>query len=364
MRRGLVRALGSLLLLCATAAYADTVYLKDGSRLEGRLISLSDKALRVETAFAGELAITRSQLKGIWTQKPRRAELMSGHVVNARFLYEPNTGVQRVAVVGQAQPDWASDDPVSQIKYIAPRVVAAQNESDGQSELASSDALPPEDGDYWSGRAEFSLNGNSGNTDDQSVRTQADVERDTGDTLLSLSASMERQEEDDERTAEEYLGEARYEYGVTRRLFVFGLQKLEKDEFEDIDLRSRTLVGPGYYFAREDRLTLKLRTGVGYQHEAYTDGGESNEAIASAGWDYAQLVGEWLKVTHDFTAYPEMKNPSESYLLESALGVEVPIADSPNWRIRGELEHEYNSNPEPGVEDLDTSYRVGVVRQF
>lgn len=360
---GVLGAVFTSLLVFGTAAFADTAYLVDGSRLNGEVISLSADELRVKTSFSDALVIPRDQVAGLASDDPLPVEYESGETARAQFAYSPDEEVQTIM-----HPD--SDDagaqarPLSAIAVVAPRLVAAQQEDDAP-ELPLADNLPPENGDYWSGRFEFALNGKSGNSDTSSLLTEVSAERDTGDTRLSMSASVDREEEDDRQTVEEYLGEARLERDINRRVFWFAQQQLEKDEFEDIDLRSRTLVGPGLFVFRRDRLTFKLRAGVGYQHEKYTDGGKSGELIASGGWDYAQLVGEWLKVTHEFTAYPEIANdPGRNFVLESSLGVEVPIANSDAWRLRGALNHDYNNNPESDVEQLDTSYQIGIVRDF
>jgi putative salt-induced outer membrane protein YdiY len=342
-------------------AQADTVFLEDGSRINGKIVSLSADNLIIDTAFAQGLEIERARLTGLASDDAVDVRLASGQSTRAKFGYDEQSRSQVVAAETNATDGPLTLDDVSQI---APRVVAAQQEDDDYA-LPESDSLPPEDADYWSGDIEVGLNGRSGNTDTSAWRTRLSALRDTGDTRLSMSASADREEEDDETTAEEYLGNARFEDDLTQRLFWFVQQELERDEFEDIDLRSRSLIGPGYFLARRDRLTFKVRSGVGHQYERYSSGGSSHEAIFSAGWDYAQLVGEWLKLTHDFTIYPEVSNsPSENFILESALGVEVPIANSNAWHLRAGLEHEYNNNPEPGVEDLDTTYNLGVVRGF
>lgn len=176
----------------------------------------------------------------------------------------------------------------------------------------------------------------------------------------SLSASVNREEDERERPAAEYLAKTRFHDDTTRRVFWFVQQELGRDELEDGDVRSRTLVGPGLFLLGRDRLTLKLRGGVGYQYKGYSGGGNSREPIASAGWDYTQLMGGWLHLTHEFTLYPEVTNsPGENFVLESALGAAVPIADSDACHMRASLEHEYSNNPEADVEELDTAYRQG-----
>ncbi|GAB3674742.1 DUF481 domain-containing protein [Salinisphaera aquimarina] len=351
----------------ATTALADTVYLDDGSQVNGKVTSMSSDTLVLGTAFAGDLKIDRSAVAGLTTDDAVQITLASGQSGAGRLEYDASQSRQMYVVDGERRTADAADAPLAGIDLIAPDVVAAnRKEADDARALPESDILPPENGDYWSGRVELGISGNAGNTETTSVQGNASVLRDTGDSRLSLSASADHQSEDGDDTADEYVGKGRYESDFTRRAFWFMQQELEKDRFENIDLRSRTLVGPGYFLARRDRLTFKVRSGVGYQYEIYSDDAASGgEMIVSLGWDYAQLVGDWLKLTHEFTAYPEVTDePGQNYTLESALGAEIPLASSAVWSIRGALEHEYNHNPQPGVDELDTSYTIGVVRDF
>lgn len=354
------------LVAAASGAMADTAYLADGSRLNGQVKSMSGDALVLATGFAGEVSIARDQLSGLTTEGAVPTAMASGDREAVRFVYEPGSHQQTLESDSLGVVVQPVDSPFASIGRVAPDVVAAnQQAADDEPVLPDANNLPPPGADYWSGSFELGLSGNSGNTETKSLETTVSALRDTGDMRLSLSASVDKQSEDNEDTAEEYLGEGRYESDFTDRAFWFVQQGLEKDQFENIDLRSRTLVGPGYFLARQDKLTFKVRSGVGYQHEIYTDDGNNGEMIFSAGWDYAQIVGDWLKLSHEFTAYPEVTNdPGENYTLESALAAEIPLANSDLWSIRGALKHEYNNNPQPGVEDLDTSYEIGVVRDF
>jgi putative salt-induced outer membrane protein YdiY len=356
-------AVAACALFAPAVAFADTAHLTDGSRINGHVISLSADELRFKTGFSDSLAIPREQLAGLASDEALPTELTSGEVIRVRFEYTADTQTQSMMPTGSGDTALGSDG-LAGVAAIDPRVVAAQQD-DGQFVLPDADSLPPNNGDYWSGRFEFALNGKSGNSQTSSILTEVSGLRDTGDTRLSLSGSVDREEENQRQTVEEYIGKARFEDDITERVFWFAQQRLEKDGFENIDLRSRTLVGPGLFVFRRDRLTFKLSSGVGYKHEEYTDGDSEGEIIVSAGWDYAQLVGEWLKLTHEFTAYPEIaNNPSKNFILESALGVEVPIAGSDVWRLRGALNHDYNNHPEPDVQPLDTSYQVGIIREF
>lgn len=355
-----------VILICGTlalsSALADTTYLANGSRIEGRVVSLSEQQITLRTPFADALVIPREQVAGLTTEEPRTTDFVSGERAQTQFLYQTDSATQVLEIDGRTSVR-TGERPLSTVAAVGLEVV-------DDAETQTAEVAPQSDSeapaaDYWSGHFEFALNGNSGNTDSQSLYTLVSALRDTGDTRLDLAASIDRQEEDKVKTASEYLGTARFEKDINKRLFWFAQQELRKDEFEDLDLQSRTLFGPGLFIARRDRLTFKIRGGLGYQYEQFTSGGTDSALIFAAGWDYKQLIGDSLKLTHGLTIYPELTNsPTDNYTLESLLGVELPIADATLWSVRAAWGHEYSSNPEPGLEKLDTSYRVGIAREF
>ncbi|HET7314986.1 DUF481 domain-containing protein [Salinisphaera sp.] len=351
-------------------ASADTVYLADGSRLEGLVETLSADTLELQTGFAGEIAIQRDLVVGVTTDQSATVALADGRTVEAKLDYAPETGRQSYTVGGASYSVAATaTGALGPIRQIAPQAIAVNQEKAKQAEqfvLPEASLAAPKDGDYWSGEFQLGINGNSGNTDNRSILASAAALRDTGPTRLSLSASVDREQEDGDQTAEEYQGEARYENDITSRTFWYVQEKLERDQFQNLDLRSRTTFGPGYFLVRQDQLIFKVRAGLGYQYEDYTDGESSQgEATAELGWDYAQIIDNWLKLTHELTVYPEITNsPVDNYTLDSVLAAQVPLASSTVWGVKLSLENEYNSNPQPGVESTDTTYAIGVTRSF
>lgn len=349
---------------------ADTVYLADGSQLHGTVEMASADKLTLKTGFAGELSLPRDQVVGVDTDAPQSVSLTDGRTINARLAYTPDEPGQRYIVGGVAHRVAATaGKALGPISQIAPQRVAAKAEEAKKAEqhvLPEASLAPPNDDDYWSGEAELGINGNSGNTDNRSVLASASILRDTGPTRLSFSASIDREQEDGEQTADEYQGNGRYENDFSPRAFWYVQEELEKDRFQNLDLRSRTTVGPGYFLVRRDQLIFKVRGGVGYQYEDYTgDASSQGEATAELGWDYAEIFDNWVKLSHELTVYPELtSSPTDNYTLDSVLAAQVPLASSAVWGVKLSLENEYDSNPQPGVESTDTTYSVGITRSF
>jgi len=129
MRRfGAIVLLLPALYLCAGVARADKVFLQDGSRLVGHVVSFGSGTLRIETGFAGTLAVPAAQIKGLTLDKPVLTTLSTGDRLNVRLKYKPEDGqilksptfgsrklARNVSVIaiggGGAPPQQAQSDP-------------------------------------------------------------------------------------------------------------------------------------------------------------------------------------------------------------------------------------------------------------
>lgn len=340
-----------LTLLAAGQASADTLYLRDGSVVNGSLLTLQDGTYRFDTKFAGELEIPQEQVAGVRTDEPHTVVLDSGDEVGVRLAYD-ETGGQRL---------------VSErfgTRELAPADIAGVRDL-GAPDPTLVEARERLSRDPWSGRMAFGLSGSSGNTDSRSINFRAEALRETNGDRLSLSVRTFRQRDDGEQTENETVAKARLERDFTRRFFLFGQTEIEKDEFENIDLRFRATLGPGYFFIREKNHTFKGRLGLGYEHEAYDDGGNDSSIVMTFGWDYLRVLTDWFRFTHELTVIPQVDDqPSENFRVDSLLGGELPLGAGSLWKVRAEYGHQYDNNPEPGVDELDTTYLLSIVRDF
>lgn len=338
----------ALPLAWVVSAAADTLYLSDGSVVNGSLLTLYEDVYSFDTDFAGELEIPRDKVLGIDTEEPHTVVLENGDEVGVSLRYDRGNGEQRLVSEGFGE------------RILAPSAITAVRD------LGAPDPkLVALSKDPWSGRLAFGLAGSSGNSESRSINTRAEALRATNGDRLSLSLRMFRQRDDGEKTEDETVAKARLERDFTERFFLFGETEVENDEFEDIDLRFRATLGPGYFFIREKTHRLKGRLGFGYEHEAYASGGSDSSAVATLGYDYMIELAAWFRFTHDLTVISQVDDqPSENYRVDSLLGGEFPLGQDALWRLRAEYGHQYDHNPEPGVEDLDTTYLLNIVRDF
>ncbi len=346
--------IGMFIMLCVSFfASAGTVYLTDGSILKGEIKLLRDDQLTLQTRYAGELELPRSQVSGLETEEAMTVVLNNGEELQARLTRDAQGNLSLAHDAGPTQTIvFAQVFDLRPVGAPAAGTAAAQDEA----EL---------DGP-WSGSLQAGVSGSSGNSDNQNIDVRAATKRETENNRLSLEALLNKASQNDQQTEDEIRGTARLEQDVSKRAFVFGEFEAERDQFEDVDVRYRATVGPGYFFLEEPDHVLKARLGLGFEQERFEDADTNNNFVLTLGYDYRVDLWEWFRLTHKFTAIPDIGDePSKNYRLESALGGELPLGSKDSlWRLRGEYRHEYDNNPEAGVEDLDTNYLLSIIRDF
>lgn len=366
LRKSAITVVVCLGLLSALPGWAGTVYLKDGSVLNGEVMRLRDGTLTLKTEYAGELHLSADVIRGLQTDKPAIVSLDNGDEVQGRLHYDTaGEANQRQRLTS----DSFGERPLALQRLAGIRPVGAPSDAqiEAREKIAALKKKQAElSKDPWSGRLSLGIEGTSGNSDARNIDFSASALRETDGDRLSLSAEIHKARQEGEQTEDEYLAKSRLERDFTERTFAFVQADAEKDQFENIDLRFRLTMGPGYFFIREPEQTLKGRLGVGYEHESFTDGGNDESIVATLGYDYMVVLWDWNRFIHELTLIPQIDdNPADNFRAESVLADELPLGTSDSlWKLRAELRNDYNHNPEPGVEKLDTSYLLNIVREF
>jgi putative salt-induced outer membrane protein YdiY len=349
------------------SALADRVHLEDGSRIEGRLQRLHEKALAVDTAFAGTISIAQDKIAGLNSDGFLMISLASGDRIMGRLAYDPQTGQRLLSEslgnlpldLGDVSAIWPEDQPtpetlvIQEIEERERRNLAEAQTQHEEEKKALAEALVTPD-KAWSGRTQLGLSGASGNTDRAALNGRASARRETSFDRLDLSLGWRFARENGRETENEVIGNARLERDFSDRWFAFGSIMLEQDEFENLDLRSVLTLGSGYFFIQEKDHELKARLGLGYQVEA----------VLSFGYDYKIQLNGRLLFTHNFTYLPSLSDPVNDFRLQSDAALDIPVTDNKAWTVKIGLRNQYDNRPVLGNEKLDTFYTVSLGYNF
>lgn len=339
----IMSALSAVLLATGVQLQGASLELSDGSRLEGELLEINEGTVRIATAFAGELSIPLEQVVNLSTEEAVQLRTGSGEVLvgpvrgsNGQLAVESASG-EAQASLGEVEAAW-------QVGERDPAVAAREAELADQ--LRS-----------WRFRIGADVSGSDGNTEEFGSSLQFSASLEGPSDRLNFYGSYNYAETNGVRSSDEQKGGVRYTNYFTERWGWFVRQELERDTFEGIDFRSTTAAGISHKIIERDRLQLEGTAGLSYRYEDYVD--DTSEADGFPGLDFGLELdwqfADWGKWVSSLSYLPSVDDFGD-YLIEHESGVDIPLGASDFWVMRFGLSHQYNSEPDGGRDELDTTY--------
>jgi len=333
------------LAVCVPAA-ADELVLDDGSRLIGTIKAISDETIELETDWAGTIQVRRERVAGLSTESDWRVVFDSGERITGSLQWSEREG-QRVA-----------SERVGNVAMDTSAVVALEDPAEPVVQSSEQRAAA-----VWSSDVSLSVDGASGNTDEFGANPRFSALRETEFDRLSLDLQGRFASQDGDETENEVIGTVGLERDFTERWFALGNLRLERDELENLDLRANLDLGVGYFVVRKDRHEFKPRAGIGVQSESFDDGTTNEDLVGVVGWDYRLDLNSRWRFTHVLDYRPTFSDPTGAFRVDSEAAL-VTLLNGNRWGLRFLLRNEYNADPEPGIDELDTIYSVGIQRSF
>lgn len=309
------------------ASAADRIELTDGSVVHGKLLSAGGGKFKVETAFAGTIAIDQTQVKSFQTDEP----------VNVR--------VGASTVVGQVQVDAAG------VAVVAPtgRLAAAPGEVTAIWRVG---ADSPETR-RWQYEAGLTITGRTGGSEKFAGALGFKATLESPQDKLVFVLQAEQAEDNGVETANRQFASADYSAFVSANNVWYARTSLEKDEIKALDLRSTTAFGIGRKVIKNPVQDLELRAGLSYVYETYANGTNFDSPGLDLGLIHTyQFQNGKLANSLSYTpAFEDFGN----YRIHHESTYEMPITAS-MWKLRMGITNDYTSMPQPGIERLDTLY--------
>jgi hypothetical protein len=292
-------------LLCAFAAVADEVRLKNGDRISGELKGRQGDKLVISTPHAGEVAIDPAQ-------------------------------VVSVTVVG---PDGSS------------REVAL-------ADIAAVDAPPADGGAAYAGHATVSAAYTSGNTESERLYADAELTARARGYRWSLSGKIEQREDPVLGDNTAWLAGGNYDHFFDERRFAYARTSAEHDESKDIDLRTALGAGYGVQLYETARVQLSVRAGLDYVTVERIAG--PNEGYPAAGWGVKASLrpgGPKLELFHEQDGFWNLED-TEAVIVRSKTGARMPLIARIN--ASAQLNVDWERRPAPGRASTDRTLLLGL----
>ncbi|HET9795699.1 MAG TPA: DUF481 domain-containing protein [Thermoanaerobaculia bacterium] len=213
----------------------------------------------------------------------------------------------------------------------------------------------------WSGKAEASYVGTTGNTNVQTVGAglEIDFKKDVWNGLAK--GAFVQGKTDGVTTAKTIAGELRAARNFTPRFELFVQDDYFKNEFAGIEQRLSTLGGAAYSVVKTPAQELKLQAGAGYTRERRVVGEDKSFGTGQAGFLYKWKVSSTTDISEEFSYVDSFKDSSDWRIANT---FSVSVAINKVFSLKASHNLAYLNEPVPGFGKTDTITSIALVAKF
>lgn len=319
------------------AALADTVTLRNGDRITGKVVRKENENLVFKTPYAGDIKIRWLDIAGLRTDEPVQVMLNDETSLSATF-----TPAETPGQVTLKAGDIIRTAPIDldKIAYINP-----SPEISGK-------------GVRFTGRVNIGLTATSGNSETENLYVDAEMVARTKTNRYTVGATAQRSSEDGNETADRTTLYSKYDHFLTEKRYLYTNASFVQDEFKDLNLRSVLGAGVGHQFFESKRTNLSLEGGLTFVNEDFINADDDQYLAARWALNYDRyFFKDRLQFFHKHEGLQSLEN-SEDLLIRSETGVRVPLTENLNTSVQ--VNAEWDNSPPPGTEDTDLTYLLNV----
>lgn len=223
---------------------------------------------------------------------------------------------------------------------------------------------PKPDG-LWHGSLGAGLSMASGNTRTSALNLNGETARETASDKITLYGLVLRADSKQggvtTKSADLLRLGGRYDRALTDRLFGYAGLEFEKDDLQDLRLRSAGTIGLGYKVLRTPDTTFDVFGGIGYLRNDFKTGRDTDGATLQFGEESTHKLTTSASFKQRLVVYPG---------LESSLGnratwdATLATAIAGGWSLNVTYALRYFSKAPAGVKSTDSLLMVGAGYKF
>lgn len=313
--------------LAATAAAQDKVTLDNGDVLTGKVKTMADGKLTVNSAALGDVVVPMANVKNLQTGEEVQLRTATGDLIRRRIA-----GIDS----GTMRFEGQGTELVSNLEAIN----------------------PPEKKDAeWTGAFKLGAGMISGNTERRSVSGAFDAELRRTEDRITTDAQWDYAQDQDRTTRDWNLtqrrtgGGLKYDRFVTETTYVLATTRVLGDTLADIDLRWTAGVGYGLQLIDSEATKFAVEAGVSYLTESYRSGAESNDYLAArVAYKLRHTFNERTSLIHGVEAFPSTESSDDVYF-QSTTEMRTSLTESMIGSIAWIWD--YDNTPAPSRERSD-----------
>lgn len=342
-------------------ASADELRLKDGSVIKGKILGLEPG----KDGAPGEFTVETPFVPGANAGEPGKIKVRQADVstfsTDGDFLF---------ATAGQTRAKGKVESTDNGVKVATPDGVVSstvENIRDGWTPGSPSpdDKARAKLERRWEYTADISIIGKTGNGDAIGESTGLSAKNKGPDDDLTFYAKHEYSKSKAlggawNKTADNLHAGIEYNSYFARPLFWYVRSDNGYDRVRELSFFSTDALGLGNLLIDNntpgESQHLSIRGGLSYRFESYRNGLRSN--TSSPGLDlglHHDCEFKYFTMVNNLTYTPAFQDFSNFIALHDSY-IEMPLANTENWKLRLGLSNEYRSRVVPGNKRLDTTY--------
>jgi putative salt-induced outer membrane protein YdiY len=216
----------------------------------------------------------------------------------------------------------------------------------------------------WTGSVSIGLTYTDGNSDTRSANFATDAEYRREKDRFTVRAYWNYAEQDvdgeKEITTRRAGIQGKYDYFLSKKVYLFGIVGIETDTFQDLEKRKYIGAGVGYQWRESEHFKWSSEIGATYFTESYReqDDPSEKEYIAARvanniGWQ----INENLRLEQLAEAFPSLEDADDFYgKADSKL--KITFTES----MFGQIQHifQYDNTPSEGLDRIDNLVAISL----
>lgn len=330
----------SIIAAClAVPLFGGEIVFKNGDKLTGKVTSLADGKLVIESAVAGTITVDMANVSTFSTDDPVEIHLKDGTVVKQPVV---TTQTEGAVATTQGMID-AQELSLTDMEKINPPPVK------------------------WTGSVSAGALITSGNSNTSNVSAAYDaVRRTEKDRISSAGQYLYGRQEDtntgkDDTTTDNWYIAGKYDYFLNEKLYWFSNLRVERDRIADLDIRITPSTGLGYQWIESDPMNFYTEAGLAWVYEDYTNADSNDYFAARLAYHFDRKINDKVSFIHNLEYVPSLEEIQE-FNLNTDAGVRVGMTEKLFTDFK--FEWRYDSEPAPGADKNDFRYIIAVGWQF
>jgi len=326
-----------LLLQTANPCRADEVVMKNGDRIQGTVVSLSQGKLVFKTLYAGQINISWDQVAKLTTDEPMEVSLGDDKTEIGKLTTSQAGDLVLKPEKGASPPPLK----MAQVKIMdRPK--------------------PPATWDF-TGDVNAGASKETGNTNTEKYSLIGNLKVFKMPHSLKFYAEFNKEYSQSKLSKDNWLGSATYERFLTKKWFLWGSAVAQMDQFKSLDLRANAAVGPGYQIWHTNRKNLSVKLGPGYTYEKFTKkmvdfGNVDNRKYPSGYWvlDFDMWFFQKLfQVFHHDDLLYDFQNAG-NWKARTRTGIRFPLVS--HLFTSFQFNYDFDNQPADGKDKYDQSW--------